>query len=176
MQDANPHAHPPVSAGLMLSILPYVLASVVLCALPLISFALPPSSSAPPACKHSDAPRIQDGETPPPPLERPALPPYLSGIDMTEAQEDMLFKLMHDKAPAIFENEKIARKTRQQLHQLTGSDRFDAAKARSLADAHGQALAELAYLHTVIQAQIWALLSEVQRTQVSRQPGHPRKN
>lgn len=162
-----------VSCSLMLSVLPYVLAGVVLSALPLLALAQCPSADVPPACEYINDSPIQNGLLPPPPMGRPMPPPFLAQLDLTEAQQDTVFKLMHDKAPVIFDNEKIARKTMQELRQLTKSNRFDTALAKSLAEAHGKALAELAYLNTVMQAQVWALLSEVQRKQVAKQHAHP---
>jgi periplasmic protein CpxP/Spy len=175
MQPPVIHTKPPVPAGLLLSVLPYVLASVVLSAVPLIALAYPPSLSAPTACGRSDVLEMQNGEPPPPPMDRQASLPFLAGIDLSEAQQNVLFKLMHDKAPAIFENEKIVRKTMQEIHQLAMSEHFDAAKVRSLADSHGKALAELTFLHTAVQAQVWAVLSEEQRRCVSKQMEHPRR-
>jgi periplasmic protein CpxP/Spy len=157
------------SASLVLSFWPYAIACVVLSALPLFTYAQDAPPGVPSACERMSDPAMQKDALPPLPIGMPLLPPIISQLDLTEEQQDKVFELMHDKAPAIFENEKIARKTMQELQQLTKFDRFDAAKAKSLAEAHGKALSELTYLHTVIQAQIWAVLSADQRKRVSRQ-------
>jgi periplasmic protein CpxP/Spy len=172
MQTTDSLAHQPLFTGQALSILPFLLASVALCTLPQIASAQPPAS--PHGCERISGPHLQ-GEAPPAFMAIPMLPPYLSGIELTEAQQDTLFMLMRDNATAIFENEKIARKTMQELHQLAGSGHFDIAKSRSLADAHGKALAELTYLHTIVQAQTWAMLSAKQRMQISAHSEHPAK-
>jgi Spy/CpxP family protein refolding chaperone len=166
--NAPTHAVSPPS--LLLSVLPYVLASIVFSALPLFALAQnnPPTGS--PACEYLAPPR--NGSHPPLPMEISFQPPLPAQLDLTDEQQDKVFALMHDKAPVLFENEKTVRKTRQELQQISRTDRFDAAKARSLAEAHGKALAELTYLQTVIQAQVWAVLTEVQRKQLSKLSEH----
>jgi len=167
MDTTTQHFSPP---NLFLSTLPYVLASIVFAALPLLAHAQNSSPDAFPACEYS-TPTL-NGIHPPAPMGMQILPPRIAQLDLTDEQQDKVFALMHDKAPALFENEKTVRKTMQELQQVAKSDRFDATKAKSLAEAHGKALAELAYLHTVIQAQVWVLLTEAQRKQLSRLREH----
>jgi Spy/CpxP family protein refolding chaperone len=163
----------PVPATLLMSIMPYLLACVVFSALPLFANA----QDVPPASPHHECgdfniPPMQKDTPPPQPLGLMMLPPPLAHLDLTDEQQDKIFELTHALARTIYENEKIARKTMQEIQQLTQTDHFDAAKVKSLAESHGKALAELAYLRTAIQAQIWAVLSETQRQQLSKQQEH----
>lgn len=178
MQATDSNAQEPVSNSLISSILPYVLASVVFCGLPLIAFAQPPSSQQ--SCERMDEPHAQgdeprpQGEMPPPhSLGMPLQPLFLAMLDLTEAQQDKLFKLMHDKALVIYENEKTARNTLRELRKLADADHFDAAKAKSLAEAHGKALAELAYIRAGLEAETRALLTDEQREQLAKKPEPP---
>ncbi|MBI5891668.1 MAG: periplasmic heavy metal sensor [Nitrosomonadales bacterium] len=152
------------TSSLLLSFFPYAIACVVLSALPLFSYAHDAPPGVPPACGRMSGLAMPKDAFPPLPMGMPQ--PFFAQLDLTDEQQDKVFKLMHDKAPALFENEKIARRAMQELQQLTRSERFDAAKAKSKAEAHGKALAELAYLNTVIQAQIWSVLSAEQRKQI----------
>ncbi|MFZ2160896.1 MAG: Spy/CpxP family protein refolding chaperone [Sideroxyarcus sp.] len=166
MQAPIQHTIHPAPAGLILSFMPYAIACVVLSALPLFSYAHDAPPGEPPACERISGLAMPKDAFPPLTMGMP-LP--FAKLDLSDEQQDKVFKLMHDKAPALFENEKIARKTMQELQQLTRLDRFDVAKAKTLAEAHGKALTELAYLHTVVQAQVWAVLTADQRKSVSGQ-------
>ena len=150
----------------------YVLACVALCALPLFALAQDDIHSAPPSpCNEFGGHHpMRDNAFSPPPMGLPLLPPQL---ELTDEQQEKIFELQHAQEPTIFEQERIARKTMQELQVLTKSDHFDVASAKSLADAHGKALAELIYQRTVTHAKIWSLLSEAQRKRLGDLPeGH----
>jgi Spy/CpxP family protein refolding chaperone len=101
---------------------------------------------------------------PPPPGVMP-MPPWLRGIELTEAQQDKLFALMHEQAPMEREQIKIAFKAMEELRRLA-SDRFDAGKARVLADTHALAIAQLTLMHAEMDAKVRALLTPQQRKQL----------
>ena len=105
-------------------------------------------------------------------MQHPPLPWH---VDLTEEQQETAFKLMHHQAVAIFDNEKIVRKSMRELHNLSMLEHFDADKARSLTEAQAKALAELAYLQTEFQAQVWAMLSKEQRQRATEQAEPPRR-
>ena len=168
MQTATQDAKQTVLPSLLQSLLPYLLAIAVLSALPQFVIAEDKPSGVPPAIAYPYVPPMQNGVTPPMLMNMPFSPLLIAELDLTEQQQNMLFKLMHDNSRTIFETEKVARKTMKELQQLLRSERFDATKAKFLAEAHGKALAELAYLHTAFQAQIWTALSDEQRRRASR--------
>lgn len=150
-----------------------ILAGIVLSALPLFALAQDVPPRMPHGCGDLNMPAMQNDARPPQPpagMMHTGMPPSpLADLNLTELQQEKIFELMHAQAPIIFEKEKIARKTMHDLRQLTQSERFDTAKAKSLAEAHGKAIAELIYLHTETQAKIWSLLTEAQRKQLAAQ-------
>lgn len=149
-----------------------ILAGIVLSALPLFAHAQDVPPSLPHGCRDFNMPAMHNGAQPPAGMMHmgmPLSPSPLADLDLTELQQEKIFELMHAQAPTIFEKEKIARKTMHDLRQLTQSERFDTAKAKSLAEAHGKAIAELIYLQTETQAKIWSLLAEAQRKQLAAQ-------
>lgn len=159
-----------------------ILAGIVLSALPLFAHAQDVPPRMPHDCGDFNMPAIQNGALPPPPpagmmhMGMPLSPSPLADLDLTELQQEKIFELMHAQAPIIFEKEKIARKTMHDLQQLTQSERFDTAKAKSLAETHGKAIAELIYLHTETQAKIWSLLTDAQYKKLTEQQDmHPRR-
>ena len=112
-----------------------------------------------------------------PPPGAMATPPFLHGLELTEAQQDKLFALMHEQAPAEREQMKAAFKAMDELRRLAASDRFDADKARSLAATHAQAMAQLALMHAELDAMVRALLTPEQRKQLddARAKSEPRR-
>lgn len=94
------------------------------------------------------------------------LPPYLRDIELSEAQQDKLFDLIHAHAPAVREKGKAAVKAMEELRRLATADRFDAAQARTIANTHAMALADLAMMHAEIDAQVRALLTPEQRKRI----------
>lgn len=156
-----------------LSNLPYILACIVFSALPLLALAHDDMPSGnPSSCNEQRSHHpMRNNAFAPDPMGMSLFPPKL---DLTDEQQEEIFELKHAQEPTVFEQERIARKTMQELELLIKSDHFDPAKAKSLAEVHGKALAELAYQHAVIHAKIWALLSEAQRKRLTDWPEvHP---
>ncbi|MDO6384927.1 Spy/CpxP family protein refolding chaperone [Uliginosibacterium sp. 31-12] len=108
-----------------------------------------------------------------------ALPPRaaLEQLDLSEAQQDKLFQLHHQQAPAIHAQRKAERKAHEALQALIGTAEFTAAKARELAQAEAQARAELVLLQAQAEHQFLSLLSPEQRKALdsgrAREPGRP---
>lgn len=156
-----------------------ILAGMMLAALPLLASAQDAPPPAQHGCGEFNAP-IHHGAHPSgmPPMGMQQLPPSLAALDLNESQQRKVFELMHAQAPAIFEKEQIVRNSMRDLQQLAKTDRFDAGKAKSLAEAHGKAIADMIYLHTETQSKVWALLNEAQRKQLAEQQEphqHPRR-
>lgn len=120
-----------------------------------------PPFDAPPAC--------------PPPhgaAGMPLLPPpLLDRLKLDAAQEDKLFALQHAMAPRQRTAAKAAAAARDALRQLVDSGRYDAAQAKQLAAAQGQAVADLALLQAEADAQLRALLTPEQRARLAAGPG-----
>jgi Spy/CpxP family protein refolding chaperone len=106
-----------------------------------------------------------------------APPPMLHGVELTEPQQDKLFELMLAQAPAERARAKEAAKALDELRRLATLDRFDTDRARSLAETHGRALAQLALMRAELDARLRALLTPEQRKQLdearARADSHP---
>ncbi|WP_159696819.1 Spy/CpxP family protein refolding chaperone [Massilia sp. 9I] len=120
----------------------------------------------------------QDGP-PPPGLDRgpggPG-PHFLRGVDLSEAQQDRLFAIMHEAAPKRREIDKARRKAHEALREAAASASFDDAKAAAAAQALGQAVAADELLRVRTEAQAMALLTPQQREaqRKDRAPRGPR--
>ncbi|HXE18668.1 Spy/CpxP family protein refolding chaperone [Castellaniella sp. UC4442_H9] len=102
--------------------------------------------------------------------------PMLRKLNLTQAQQDQIFKIRHDQAQAFYDQHKAVRAARKSLRELTMADSFDQAKAQQAAQAIGQADAQLALLRAETQAQIRAVLTPEQRQQLADQRAGRRGN
>lgn len=96
------------------------------------------------------------------------LPPFLHGIDLSEAQQDKVFAATYAQAPLLREQEKIAFKAYAQLRELAGSSTYDDAKAGALANTAAQAMAKISLLNARLQQQLLAVLTPEQRKQAQQ--------
>jgi periplasmic protein CpxP/Spy len=93
---------------------------------------------------------------------------WLRRLDLSEAQRDQVFKILHDQAPAIREQAKAARRAGQELRQAALSGGFDRARARQLADVQAKALSEMALLRADTMSRVVALLTPEQRQKLQQ--------
>jgi len=128
-----------------------------------------PPPDAPDAAER-DGPGFDRG---PGPGQHPGGPglPFLRGIDLSEAQEDRLFAILHAQAPQLREHEKAERKALAALDAMRGSGRVDDAGAAAQARALGQAIAAQELLHVRTAAQVMALLTPQQKEAAERRHG-----
>jgi Spy/CpxP family protein refolding chaperone len=91
----------------------------------------------------------------------------LHRLELTEAQQDKIFNLMHAQAPAMREQMKTLRKAEDELRNLRTSADFNEAKAKTLIDriASLRADHEMARLQT--ERQILDVLTPEQRQKLS---------
>lgn len=114
----------------------------------------------------------------PPPSEAlrhrhpPGVPP---GVVLTPAQEDRVFDLHHALMPKERELSKAARAAGESLRELVVAERFDAARARLLAQSHAAAMADLMVLRAEFDAKVRALLTSDQRKQQDEARARQRK-
>lgn len=140
---------------------------------PLSSLAHGPQAEGLRGCQ-AGRPNEKGANPPPPHRMAPGLaaaspmnaPLYLHGVDLTEAQRDKLFELRHAQKPILREKSKAASKAQMELRHLVHMAGFDAARARSLADAHGRAMADIAMLHAQFESQALAMLTPEQRKRI----------
>ena len=95
----------------------------------------------------------------------------LHRLNLSDAQRDKLFAIMHNAAPEAREHMKAMRKARATLAELAHADRFDDARANAASRDLGQAVAAAALLHTRTAAQALAVLTPEQREQLRHHRG-----
>lgn len=99
------------------------------------------------------------GAMPPPPFTNDGqfIPPFISGLDLTESQQDKIFEVMHSQEPAMPEQHKAARKIIEEMNRLASSDHYNLAEA----------IADTLVQHAATEAKLLALLIPEQRKQAS---------
>jgi protein CpxP len=104
----------------------------------------------------------------------PLRPPFFRGMDLTEAQEDKVFAILHAEAPYLREQVKAEMKAREALHALADADKYDDGKAASLAQAAATASANITLQHVRTRQKLLAVLTPEQRKQLAEdKPGRP---
>lgn len=91
----------------------------------------------------------------------------LRALDLSQDQQDRIFKIRHDQEQAFYDSEKALRAARESLRDIGRADTFDEAKARQAADALGQAQSRMALLRAQTDAQIRAVLTPDQRQKLA---------
>lgn len=107
------------------------------------------------------------------------MPPHLRGLNLTEAQRDKIFEIMHAQAPAMRDKAKALRKAEDELRALTAAADYSDAKAKSLADAGAKAMSEMTLARAKAERQVFEVLTPEQRKQLaemkaSGEPGRGR--
>jgi Spy/CpxP family protein refolding chaperone len=110
--------------------------------------------------------RPHDGHVPFGAMARPMS--FVRGLQLTDAQDDQIFKIRHDSAPALRERMKILRRGHEELDKLTRADPFDTERAREIGNTLGQAIAEIARLRAETMHRIRAILSPEQRAMLDQ--------
>ena len=91
------------------------------------------------------------------------IPPHLKQLNLSQTQQDQIFKIMHDAVPAI-RDQHIARKNiHDELYNLAQAERFDDAKAQQLADQLAKLEKDGTLNRARTEAKIFALLTPEQR-------------
>lgn len=97
---------------------------------------------------------------------------HLRALNLTEAQRDKIFSIMHAQAPAMRDKHKAIRKAREELRTLAHGDSFDAGRARAASDALGKAVGEMALQRAATHAQVHAVLTPEQRKKAEEMRQH----
>ena len=151
-------------------LLKHIAASIAVIALPLSVMAQGAASGAPENCP--PIPHAGNPTALPPFAMFPEVPPFgmtppfLRDLKLTEAQQDKLFALMHEQIPKMREQMKAAFKPVEELRRQACMGLFDPEKARTLAEAHGRAAAQMTLIHAELDAKVHALLTPEQRQQL----------
>jgi Spy/CpxP family protein refolding chaperone len=89
--------------------------------------------------------------------------PLFRGVELTEAQEDKVFAILHAEQPYLRDQAKAATKAREALRALAGADKYDDAKAAALAQAAATAAANIELQHVRTRQKLLAVLTPEQR-------------
>ena len=95
------------------------------------------------------------------------MPPHLRGMNLSEAQRDKVFEIMHAQAPAMREKAKALRTAEDNLRALAASPDFSEAKARALADESAKAMADMTLARVKTERQVFDLLTPEQRKEAA---------
>lgn len=139
------------------------------CSMPLVALAQQATASdGPPAHPMDGAPPGPGGGFGHSPGPGTGLPPFLRGIELSEAQQDKVFAATYAQAPLLREQQKIAFKAHEQLRELAASSAYDDARAATLANTAAQAMAKISLQQARLDQQLLAVLTAEQRQQVER--------
>ncbi|UCV22683.1 Spy/CpxP family protein refolding chaperone [Ferribacterium limneticum] len=93
------------------------------------------------------------------------MPPHLRALNLTEAQQDKVFEIMHAQAPVMRDKAKALRKAETDLRALTSAPDYSEAKARALADEAAKAMSEMTLARAKADRQVFEVLTPEQRKQ-----------
>jgi periplasmic protein CpxP/Spy len=108
-------------------------------------------------------------------MEGGRMPPYLHALNLSEAQRDKVFDIMHAQAPAMRDKGKAARNAEEALRKLVLSPEYTEPKARELAESAAKATADMALARVKAERQVYDVLTAEQRKTLAemKQPGEP---
>jgi protein CpxP len=92
----------------------------------------------------------------------------LRALGLSEAQQDQVFKIFHEQAPAMREQMKQVRRSRTELRQVAAAERFDEGRARQIADTQAKALATLAVMRAQTTHRVREVLTAEQRARMDQ--------
>ena len=94
-------------------------------------------------------------------------PPYLQGLELTDAQQDELLELMLSNALLERTTLREAARSMEQLIRLGASDHFDVERAELLAKTHAGAVSQVLLMHAALDAKVRTLLTPEQRKRIA---------
>ncbi|NWK47429.1 Spy/CpxP family protein refolding chaperone [Ralstonia pickettii] len=93
--------------------------------------------------------------------------PFLRGLALSEEQRDKIFAIEYAQMPEAREQRKAIEHARRDLHQMVTSGQYDEARARSLTESLGRAVAREAQLRAQAGAKVMQVLTPEQRKQIA---------
>ncbi|MDR3391592.1 MAG: Spy/CpxP family protein refolding chaperone [Sulfuriferula sp.] len=96
------------------------------------------------------------------------LPPFLHNVQLSDVQRDKIANLMQSQTPDMRDQFKVMHQTQMALHQLSLSDDYSEAKAKTLAEANTAAMIRIAQMQARIDHQIYLLLTPEQRARLQQ--------
>ena len=102
----------------------------------------------------------------------------LKRLNLSDEQQDKIFKLMHEQMPAQRDKMKSVEKLEQTLSELKQGNDYSDAKARSLVDQIAKTRADMEMERIATERKVLEILTPEQRQQLSElriKPGAPSK-
>src|SRR5574343_1386225 len=140
----------------------FLIAAAVALAVPLSAVAFGGAHGAPSHCGGAEMPGKAGHRGP-----GEMMPPYLRGLELSEAQRDKVFAILHAQAPAMREKAKAVQRAEADLRGLAMSAEYSEARARALADASAKAMAEMTLARLATDRQVLEVLTPEQRKQAA---------
>jgi protein CpxP len=98
-------------------------------------------------------------------------PPFMRDLDLTEAQEDKVFAILHAQEPYLREQGRAHQKAERALDEMHGAGKFDDAAAAKFAQASAQAMANITLQQLRTEQKLLAVLTPEQRQKLqNREP------
>lgn len=88
-------------------------------------------------------------------------------LDLTEAQRDQVFAIMHGKRPMVREKMKALRAGRRALKDLAMTENYEPEQVRELAEAQAELQTELMVMRTTTFNAVYGLLTPKQREKLA---------
>ena len=102
-----------------------------------------------------------------PGMESGKMPPYLHSLNLSEAQRDKVFEIMHGQAPAMRDKGKAVRNAEESLRKLVLSPEYSEPKARELANEAAKAMSEMSLARAKAERLVYEVLTPEQRKQLA---------
>ena len=96
------------------------------------------------------------------------LPPFLHGLQLTDAQRDKIFDITYAQIPTMRNQGKQLRDLHRQAMELTLSPDYDAGKLKKLVDAEVKLQVQQQLARAETDHQIYLLLTDDQRQQLAK--------
>lgn len=97
---------------------------------------------------------------------------WLRGLNLTQAQQDQIFKIRLDQQQAIYDQKKALRTAAKTLRDLGKASSFDQDKAKQAAQELGQAQSQLFLMRAQSMAEIRAVLTPEQQKKLGERRTH----
>jgi len=95
------------------------------------------------------------------------MPPFLHGLQLTEAQQDKVFELTYSQIPALREKHKELHRIHEELRKLALSDNYDDSKAKALISRGAAVMASIGEIMASTDHRIYQLLTAEQKKQLA---------
>ena len=100
------------------------------------------------------------------------LPPYLSGLNLSEAQQAKIKEILKTQGSEIREKAEAGDKSHEELRQLAFSPDFSEEKAKSFAQAAAPLMMDMAVLHARLDHAVFEVLNPEQQRQAKENMAH----